>query len=517
MKKQFLWGILTLILICLIGLSACTSSPSSTSVVPSTTVQTQTTPQYGGTLKLADAISPVSIGWTGSFMFLNGGPVVSVFFDSILKADNKGKIMPNLATQWEVAPDKKSLTLTLRKGVKFHDGSDWNATVAKWNLDVVIANNIGDWGRVTSVDILDDYKIKLNLSDYANTIFITLAQTFVISKAAYDQYGDKWMLTHAVGTGPFKFESFTPDVVVKGVRFDDYWGGKPYLDAVEIHVIPDPTTRGAAFEKGEMDIINADLSKVEYDLQKKGFDVVKNMIGIYCIIPDSKNSDSPFSKQKVREAVFNAIDRESLTKSLGYGWWTPSYQFCLPGLDAYINNLPAKYNLDKAKQLMSEAGYPNGFKCKFLVDAFVSDRDAVTAIQGYLSKINITMDVEMMDMGTSATYSTKGWNNGLYGAARSISGNVNAILQNLSSSSAWWVSMEKNAEYDKLYTDAVTSVDYDPVLAQKVIQYLFDNTTVIPVYTMNRGAVVHPNVHDTGLYDQQNFWFWSPAKAWLSK
>jgi hypothetical protein len=147
----------------------------------------------------------------------------------------------------------------------------------------------------------------------------------------------------------------------------------------------------------------------------------------------------------------------------------------------------------------------------------VSDKDAVAAMQGFLSKINIKTEVQMMDMGTSATYSTKGWNNGLYGVARVVQGNLNNILQNFSSSSPWWVSMDKTAEYDKLYQDSVTAKEYDPALAQKVVQYIYDNTTFIPVYTMNRGAVVHPNVRDTGFYAQQNFWFWNPAKAWLSK
>jgi peptide/nickel transport system substrate-binding protein len=548
MKKPWLWGILVLISVCLISLCACsstqsttitstttaTSTATSTSTATTTAISTSTSTATssvtktstvtatgaisGGTLRIADPMSPVSIGWPGSPMFLNGGPMQSVFFDPILKADPQGNVSENLATAWEVASDKKSLTLTLRKGVKFHDGSDWNATVAKWNIETVKANNIGGWEHVTSIDVLDDYKIRLNMDAYSNTIFLILAQTNPISKAAYDQYGDKWLLTHAVGTGPFKFDSYTPDVMVKGVRFDGYWGGKPYLDAVEIHVISDSTTREAAFEKGEVDVDNADLSKAEYDLQQKGFEVVKNMIAIYCLFADSKNADSPFSKQKVRQAVYYAIDREALTKSLGYGWWTPSYQFCFPSLDAYIDNLQGtSFNLDKAKQLMQEAGYASGFTCKFLVDAFVSDKDAVAAMQGFLSKINIKTEVQMMDMGTSATYSTKGWNNGLYGVARVVQGNLNNILQNFSSSSPWWVSMDKTAEYDKLYQDSVTAKEYDPALAQKVVQYIYDNTTFIPVYTMNRGAVVHPNVHDTGFYAQQNFWFWNPAKAWLSK
>jgi peptide/nickel transport system substrate-binding protein len=498
------------------------TTPAATT--PAATTPAATTPaateakKYGGTLKWADAMGITSVGWIGSGMFPHGGPFQKIFFDNFMRADPAGNLSPELATKWEVAPDKTSITLTLRQGVKFHDGSDWNATVAKWNIDTCKENNRQGWTYVTSVDVVDDYTIRINMSTYYNTILNTLANTSVISKAAYDEHGEQWLLTHAVGTGPFKFDSYTPDVRVRGVRNDDYWGGKPYLDAVEVYWIMDPTTRAAAFEAGEMDVISADLSKAEYDLKQKGFDVVANMVSIYCLFPDSKNADSPFSSQKVRDAVYGIIDREALTSSLGYGWWTPSNQLGLPFMSNYIKDLPArKYTPDQAKQLLAEAGYPDGFKCKLLVDAFVSDRDAITAIQGYLSQIGITTEIEMMDMGTSATYATKGWNNGLFGAARTFSGGINGMLTDLSRDGAWWVSMDKTDEYDKLYRAALTAKEYDPALSQKAVRYLFDNVTFIPVYTMQRGAVVQPYVHDTGFMTQANFWYWDPAKAWMSK
>jgi hypothetical protein len=105
----------------------------------------------------------------------------------------------------------------------------------------------------------------------------------------------------------------------------------------------------------------------------------------------------------------------------------------------------------------------------------------------------------------------------LFGAARTFWGNVNGILADLSVDSAWWVSMDKTDEYDKLYRESLTSEEFDPALAQKAIRYLFDEVVFIPVYTMQRGAVIQPYVHDTGFLSQTNFWLWNPAKAWLSK
>jgi peptide/nickel transport system substrate-binding protein len=512
--KKYSLGILIIITILSLFLVSCKTTTTTTK--PATT---SAQPKSGGTLKIGDAQGPVSVGWPADRTFQNGaGCYPSVFFDTLIKADDKGNYLPNLATQWEVAPDKMSITLTMRKGVKFHDGSDWNAAVAKWNIDQLIAAKNSLYLTVTSVDIVDDYKIRLNMSTYANTMFTNLASTCVVSKDAFDKNGQQWMMTHAVGTGPFKFDSFTPDVSVRGVRFDDYWGGKPLLDAIELYVIKDAPTRAASFEKKEMDVANQDLSKTEYDLTQKGFVAIKRMISMYCLIPDSKNADSPFSKQKVREAVSYAIDRESICKSIGYGFWTPIYQYCLPGFSAYIPDLPARsYDPDKAKQLLSEAGYPNGFKSTFIVDNFVSDRDACAAIQGYLGKVGITLDQQLVDMATSATVATGGWRNGLFGAARALSPNINAALQQWTKDTAWWTSLDKTPEYYQLYMDSLTAKEYDPALAKKAVRNVFDNTTMIPVYTMVRGAIVQPYVHDTGFYTESNFWYWTPAKAWVSK
>ena len=133
--------ILVIISLLLIGCSASTTTLAPTTSKPATPAATTTTapatvtPKYGGTLKYGDPFFPsANIGWIPDPNW--GGPTSCIFLEPLLRADSNGGISPNLATKWEVAPDKKSITLTLRQGVKFHDGSDFNATVAKWNLDV---------------------------------------------------------------------------------------------------------------------------------------------------------------------------------------------------------------------------------------------------------------------------------------------------------------------------------------------------------------------------------------------
>ncbi len=541
MKKGII--LIITLLVGLLVLGACTeSTPSPTApttsapttsaptiIVPSTgapttgpttapTTSEPTSSKYGGTLKIADVVGPIAAGWPAARRFSMGGHSLDLFMDTILKGDNNGNIFPNLATQWVVAPDLSSITLTLRKGVKFHDGSDWNATSAKWNIDIMIDAKLGDYINFSSVDIVDDYTIRINIKAYTNTALNTLAGARVVSKAAYDKNGKEWMQLNPVGTGPFKLVSFEPQVSIKGVRFDDYWQeGKPYLDAVEMYFITDAMTRSASLQAGEVDIMGGDLSSVEYDLEKKEFEIIKGYISIYCLMPDSKNADSHYADIKVREALDYAIDRDAIVKSLGYGYWATTYQFALPGTTAFIKGLERPYNPDKAKQLLADAGYPNGFDSTIHVDTFVSNLDAVAAIQGYLSKVGIKVNLTMQDMAGFGALAMGGWHDSLLGAARSTAANLNVSLINWTKDSAWHVSVDKTEELYKLWKTALTSKEYDVALTQKAVQYMYDNAMITPVYAVSRGVVLPPWVHDTGFYTRNMFWHWEPANTWLSK
>jgi peptide/nickel transport system substrate-binding protein len=289
-KLSTLLNIILILVVASLSLASFTgcaskSTPANTTTAPTTTkpAPTSVTPKYGGTLKYGDPFFPASnIGWGPNPSW--GGPTATIFLETLVKCDKNGVIQPNLATKWEVASDRKSIMLTLRQGVKFHDGSDWNATVAKWNLDVMIAAKKGDFAYASSVDILDNYTVRLNMNTFSNAFFTTLGGTFMVSKAAYDAHGgnkeaEAWMAINPVGTGPFKLDNFKPGVSIKGVKFDGYWQkGLPYLDAIEMYGIGDPMTRTSSFQAGEVDMIAGDLTKVEYDLQQKGGSVQSRLL-----------------------------------------------------------------------------------------------------------------------------------------------------------------------------------------------------------------------------------------------
>jgi peptide/nickel transport system substrate-binding protein len=520
------------LLIALLVLNACsqpapnTSKPASTAPsgnAPAASLATASAaPKTGGILKIADVVFPSNLSYTADPTFARGGHALTLFFDTILKGDINGKIYPNLATAWSVAPDKSSITLTLMKGVKFHDGSDWNATSAKWNIDMLISGKVTNYLNFASVDIVDDYTIKINLKTYTNTLLSALSGTYVVSKAAYDAHGggkdaENWMRNNAVGTGPFKFVSYQANVAIKASKFADYWQkGKPYLDGVEFNYISDPMTRASSLQAGEMDTIGGDLSKTEYDLQQKGFTVVKGYIAVNTLVPDSKNAESPLANLKVRQAIDYAIDREAIVKSLGYGFWATTYQYALPGTATFNPELQRPYDQAKAKQLLAEAGYPNGAKIALIVNTSTSNRDAATAIQASLSKVGIIADTAMVDGATAQSNFTGGWKNGLMSTGASILANVNFSISSWTKENPWYVSMDKTEDFYNLYKNSLSAQEYDVVQAQKAIKYLFDNAAIMPVFAQSRGEVMSSKVHDSGFFTRDSFWFWEPANTWLS-
>jgi peptide/nickel transport system substrate-binding protein len=517
MKKLFI--ILSIFLAVILLISGCSGSAASI-------LSKSGTPKYGGGLLIADSNGPrTSIGWMADPIGFFSGVYTNIFFDSLLICDSNGVIKPNICTKYDVSNDLKTVTLTLRQGVKFHDGSDCNAAVVRWNIDQLIASKIGDYINVSSVDVIDNYNIKLNVSKYTNTLLTYIASTFVVSKQAFDSHGGgkdaiEWMRWNPVGTGPFKFVSYLPNVSLKGTRFDDYWDGKPYLDNIEFSIITDQMTRSQSLQGKQVDVIGGDLSSVESSLTQGGYTLVKGFTGTAGLVPDSKNADSPLSNLKVRQAIDYAIDRESIVKSLGYGFWKSTEQFALPDTPTYNSAIPnTVYDVNKAKQLLAEAGYANGFKITLYGSLALTNRDTATAVQGYLSKIGIQMELNMMDHTTYTTVNNTGWKNGFAAGAKALDGAINYALNlNWSQNGVSNASMVKPDAFQDLLNAAVSSKSFDPALTQKAVKYMYDTEMYLPLYYTSRGEVMQPYVRgDNGFYSIHNWASWTPAKVWLDK
>jgi peptide/nickel transport system substrate-binding protein len=518
MKKVF--AILAILIVFSLLLAGCGTATTTTSVKPTTSATLQ--PKSGGAFKFADARGP---GTTLGYFFETGaqnGMWSAPVFETLITVDVNNNYSPKLATSWEVSDDLKTVTIHLRQGVKFHDGSDFNADVAKWNFEQLMAAKVSySIQGITSVDKIDDYTIRMNLSRYQNSFLGSIGTYSMTSKVAFDAKGKDGVRWNPVGTGPFKFDSFQRDVNIKFSKFDNYWQkGKPYLDSIEMDFISDITTMSNTFLAGDIQAFGGDLGSIQYDLlQKGGYKVEKYFAGAYCLLPDSKNADSPWSNLKVRQALEYAIDRDSLVKTRGFGFWANINQFAVPNSPTYINDLATRsYDPAKAKQLLTEAGYPTGFKTKIYADVASTDRDAITAVQAYLKTVGIDAELNIIDNAGYVSYRSKGWNNALMAGMVGWGANITSSMDSyFSQTAAFFPSLIRSDEYQAMHIVSLTSKNYDPELAKKEVRYLSDNAIVAPLWAGSRGDVMQNYVMGTGMYKQSSWVWWDPANTWLNK
>jgi ABC-type transport system substrate-binding protein len=317
---------------------------------------------------------------------------------SVMEKDGSVGFRPVLATSWKLLQDGKSWEFKLRRGVKFHDKTDFNAAAVKYCHDILKDKHGTAMTTVESIDVVDDYTVRYNLSKYDSMFLTNLQEAFsqIISPTARETKGKKWSSANPVGTGAFKFVKYEKAVVLVTKKFDDYWEkGLPYLDGVTCHFVKEALVGQAALEKGsDLCIFRANAKETDI-LKKKGFNYVMAPGVLRIMTFDSKNPESAFAKKKVRQAVGYAIDRETYAEILSFGYDEPTYQVAPKDSYAYNPSVkPRKYNPVEAKRLLAEAGYPNGFKCQIFGGG--QNRDLWTAVQGSLAKVGIQAQVKIV-------------------------------------------------------------------------------------------------------------------------
>jgi peptide/nickel transport system substrate-binding protein len=223
-----------------------------------------------------------------------------------------------------------------------------------------------------------------------------------------------------------------------------------------------------------------------------------------------------FSKQEVREAVDYAINREAITQARGFGFWFPVSQWAIPNTYEWVDSIqPRAFNPTKAKELLTNAGYPNGFEIKLLSNA---DADTRVAIQGMLGDVGIKVTLEQTDMGSWVNYSTKGWQDALlFGPSAFASNHNKGFSYNMSKASSQWKSLAKPDDIEQLYLASRATKDIVPADTQKWVKAIFDQCEVIPLYNTVRGDVLQNYVYGTNFYTQASFISWTPADVWLDK
>ncbi|UCD28137.1 MAG: ABC transporter substrate-binding protein [Planctomycetota bacterium] len=478
-----------------------------------------TKPEYGGVLRIIEIPpgSPFGIPWeTIGVSICSAMPAL----EQLVRMDRAGTAHPFLAESYEVAPDLKSITFKIRKGIKFHDGTDLNAEAVRFNLQSILDAKIGAAMQWASIETLDDYTVRLNLKSYDNRIFVSLAGTMgsVISPTYLKKNGVEAARWHPVGTGPFEFVSYERDVAAKYKKFNGYWDKpKPYLDGVEIRYMRDIQTIKASLLADEIEVFGADGGELIAELVSKGLKEVYEDNGIVMLIPDSANPESPFANKMVREALAYAIDREAIAKARGFGYWEPTNQFAFPEHSAYFeDHVGPGYDPEKAKSLLAKAGYPNGFKTKIIPMPYVVDRDAPVAVQAFLTAVGIQAEVEFPEMSRYRQYQTKGWR-GLVMQPWGFFANYNRSIGFYFYGPEKFISMQRPPELAKLLKTSIATVEPEVKNLQALHRALIEHQTLIPVYRHTRNYVSKEKVHGTNHMQYYAWPYWAPAEAWMSK
>jgi peptide/nickel transport system substrate-binding protein len=446
------------------------------------------------------------------------------FFDHLLNVGGDGKYQPGLAMSWNTSKDGKTITFKLRQGVTFHDGTPFNAQAAKSNLDNLIPPKANIIPGITSIDVVDDYSIKINLSSYNNLIlnyFAANPVTYMYSPEALKKNGADWAATHPVGTGPFMLKDYQPNISLTLVKNPNYWQtGLPYLDGIEMAMVPDPITQMLTLKAGQAhSIYNA--QEYAAQLRNEGYPVLMSAGPVYYISFDIKNSEI-FSKPQVRLAMEYAIDKEAICNGPGEGLYTPLYQIVTDKSPDYNPVCPPhKYDPSKAIKLLADAGYPTGFSFKIFVNE-ANRKDIYVAAQSYLDKVGIKMEMNTANVSAFELIKSGKIEKGAT-AFSSFTPSSNTLFMLDSfwrSDSRTYGYVVKPAGIDKLIDQAKLSRDPATItkINRQILKLIYDDQTIVPLWQNPFIAVVDKSVQNTGWFiygDADNNLF--GTNTWLKK
>lgn len=328
--------------------------------------------------------------------------------ESLGRADAEGNYYPWLAEEFITDADALTFTVKLREGVKFSDGSDCNAEVVAWNIQQYIDNGkASEIGSPKEIRVVDDKTVEIQYESWANNWDNVIGDIYICSKEAYDKNGEEWCKTHAVGTGPFLLESFVTDNKITYTKNENYRiEGLPHLDKLEIDIIMDTNTMMSALLNNEVGVaVKFENEAIINSITQAGFESIgrrnANVADIKHIIWNSKSTEHPMGDLRVRQAVMHAIQWDNVAKALSGGMGEATPLFCTSDSWAYSPDAEFyEYNLDTAKELLAEAGYPNGFETTIYTKS--TDNDTATAFQAILAQIGITAQIEVMDSSALA-------------------------------------------------------------------------------------------------------------------
>ncbi|MBI1296497.1 hypothetical protein GC175_16200 [bacterium] len=384
-------------------------------------------PKYGGTLRVAYVSTRTDIDvQSANQSALN--EVAAYFYETLFDRMEDGSVVGLLVKEWDISDDGLVHTWTLQEGVTFHDGSEFNADVVKWNLERKIELKKPLWDLIPfeSIEVVDPLTVQVTLTRPSLGVYGILAtKTFsMYSPSFVESVGEEGILSQASGTGPFMVEEFIPNEVLRLVKNPNYWQeGLPYLDEVVFQVIPDINTRATMLEAGDVDIA-MDISIQDKERLKGNSDLnIVDRLGSQQLYITMNNLKAPLDDVRVRQAINHAVDKEGIIRAVFLGAYAQvaNAVYLMPSINGYSEAGNYAYDPEKANALLDEAGWternadgirvkdgePMVLKIYTRRGSQAGDIEIVELTQGMLKEVGVALDVQVLDSAAFVSTVTK--------------------------------------------------------------------------------------------------------------
>jgi len=449
---------------------------------------------------------PTPVGPTGKVVIVIGGDPSTLdpqladdgneravndnIYETLIARDSKTmKLVPALAESWEQVDDT-TWRFTLRKGVKFHNGEDWNAEAAAYSINRVIdpdfaSEQISFYATITGAKVVDEYTVEVT-TEGPDPILPTRLYWMKMVPPKYASEDADTFAQKPVGTGPYKFVEWVKGDHITLEANTDYWGGAPSIKTVVIRPIPDEVTRLAALQAGEVDLVRGLLPEYVGEVPKAA-----STPGLEFPWLRFNTTKGLTADKRIRLAINYAIDKEALAESLYLGYAVPAQgQLLTPGHFGFNPNLkPYPYDPDKAKELLAEAGYA-GEEIEFVGEAgrWLKDKELIEAVAGQLRDVGLNIKVNIVEWsawldllfaGAEAAppIQFSAHSNELLDADRTLT----AIYHSEGSQSAY-----KNEEVDRLIDAGRTETDVAKreAMYHQALQIAYDEAALVPLLNL---------------------------------
>ncbi|MFT8311831.1 MAG: ABC transporter substrate-binding protein [Sporolactobacillus sp.] len=340
--------------------------------------------------------------------------VFQSIYNTLVDIDTNGKIIPELATSWKITNGGKTYTFSLRKGVKFQDGTAFNADAVKFNLDRELnpkfaSPRLSEIGSITDVKVLSPYKVQLTLKQPFSPLLSILTDRsgMMLSPTAVKKEGANFS-NHPVGTGPYSFVERVKQDHITVKAFKDYWGTKPKTQTIVYHPYADGNVRLTNLTSGNVDLVNTidykDIDRVKKDSNLK-IDK-KAAIGFQGIVLNVHRA--PLNNVKIRQAINYAIDRESIAKVIFHNYVTPATSPLPVSSWAHDSSLKqTTADVAAAKKLIKESGLKNVTFTLKIPSGSSQNQQLGQMVQSMLKKVGINVKLEMVEFGTMIQQGTE--------------------------------------------------------------------------------------------------------------